>query len=76
MKFTKWNFPTRNLQVGDLVCLLEGGLVPTKWPLARVVLVHPGRGGLVRVATVRTTKGTYKRPVIKLALILPIDDSC
>ena len=53
MKFTQWNFPTRNLQVGDLVCLREDGLVPAKWSL-----VHPGRDGLVRMATVRTTKGT------------------
>ena len=71
MKFTKWNRPTRNMEKGDLVCLHEDGLIPTRWPLARVVQVYPGEDGQVRVVTVRTAKGTYKRPVTKVALILP-----
>ena len=70
-KFTKWNFPNHNLQVDDLVCLHEDGLVPARWPLARVVAIHPGKDGLVRVVTVKTSKGTYKRPVTRVALILP-----
>ena len=28
-------------------------MVPTKWPLARVSDVHPGRDGLVRVVSVK-----------------------
>ena len=70
-KFTKWNFPNRNLQVDDLVCLHEDGPIPARWPLDRVVAIHPGKDGLVRVVTVKTSKGTYKRPVTKVALILP-----
>ena len=69
-RFTKWNNPNRNLQVGDLVCLRKEDLFPTKWPLARVVAVHPGKDGLVRVITVKTAKGTYKRPVTKVTLVL------
>ena len=72
-KFTKWNRPERNLQIGDLVCLHDEGPFPTKWPLARVVAVHPGNDGLVRVITVKTARGTYKRPVTKAALVLPCD---
>ena len=72
-KYTKWKLPSRNLKVGDLVCLQDEGLVPTKWPLARVTAVHPGKDHLVRVITVQTSRGTYKRPVTKIALILPID---
>ena len=71
MKFTKLHLSTRNLQIGDLVCMHEDGLVPTKWPLARVVAVHPRKDGLVQVVSVKTPKGTYKRPVTKLALLLP-----
>lgn len=70
-QLTKWQVPTRNFQVGDLVCLQEDGMSPTKWPLARVMAVHPGRDGLVRVLTLRTPQGTYTRPVTKAALILP-----
>ena len=76
MRFTKWSHPSRNLQVGDLVCVREDTLVPpTKWPLARVVSVHPGEDGFVRVATLRTAKGVYKHPVTKIALLLPNDSS-
>ena len=35
--------------------------------------VHYGKDGMVRVATVKTTKGSYKRPVNKLALLLASD---
>ena len=69
-KFAKWNRRTRNLQVGDLVCLREDGLIPTRWPLARVKSVHPGKDGLVRVVTIQTPQGTYKRPVHKCVLLL------
>ena len=57
--------------MGDLVLLKEDGIVSAKWPLARVTQVHPGSDGLVRVVTVRTMKSTYKRPVSKIALLLP-----
>ena len=54
-----------------MVVLPEDGLVPAKWQLARVTETHPGKDGVVRVATMRTAQGTYKRPVTKLALLLP-----
>ena len=69
-RYTKWHNPTRNIQVGDVI-LHEDNLVPTKWPLAKVIKVHTGKDGLVRVATVKTTIGTYKRPTTKIALLLP-----
>ena len=72
-KITKWKLPSRNVTVGDIVVLQEDGLVPSKWQLARVTEVHPGRDGIVRVASVKTSNGTYKRPVTKLALLLPSD---
>ena len=72
--FAKCHQPSRNTHVGDVVVLQEDGLVPTKWPLARVVKVHTGKDGLVRVVTVKTSTGTYKRPVTKIALLLPSQD--
>ena len=56
-----------------MVLLQEESLVPTKWPLARVVQIHPGRDGLVRVATIKTKTGVYTRPVTKLALLMERD---
>ena len=70
-RFTKWHHPTRNAQVGDVVVLQEDNLVPARWPLGRVMKVHPGNDGLVRVVTIKTSTGTYKRPVTKIALLLP-----
>ena len=70
-RLTKWQHPTRNVQVGDIVVLQEDNLVPTKWPLARVIETHVGNDKLVHVATIRTSTGTYKRPTNKMALLLP-----
>ena len=69
----KWKHPSRNIQVGDIVILQEDNLIPTKWPLARVVHVHPGNDGFVCVATVKTSTGIYKRPITKMALLIPND---
>ena len=40
---------------------------PTSWPLARVIKVHPGSDGTVRVVTLKTSTGCYTHPVTKLA---------
>lgn len=73
-KYTKWRHPSRNASIGDVVILQEDNLVPAKWPLARVVQVHEGKDGLVRVVTLKTQTGTYKRPVHVIALLLPTQD--
>ena len=54
--------------------LQEDNLVPTKWPLAKVIATHPGNDGLTRVVTVRTPSGEYKRPVTKIAVLIPTLD--
>ena len=69
-KRTKWKFPTRNIQVDDVVCVRGAGLAHTNWPLALVMAVHPGKDGLVRVVSLQTPHGTYKRPVAKVVLLL------
>ena len=69
-KFTKWYHPSRNASVGDIVILQKDGIVPAKWPLAKVTEVHTGKDGLVRIVTVKTQNGIYKRPIHKIALLL------
>ena len=64
-KVSKWRTPSRNVQVGDMVCLREEPMAPTKWPLARIVEIHPGKDGKVSVATIETAKGWYRRPIVK-----------
>ena len=72
-KSHKWHQRSRNLAVGDVVLIQEDSLVPTKWPLARVTEVYPGKDNVVRVVQVKTSAGTYTRPVSKIACILPFE---
>ena len=73
-RFTKWQHPSRNLQVGDIVLLQEDNLVPIKWPLGRIMNTYPGKDDIVRVVDVKTGRGVYKRPVTKIALLLPLEN--
>lgn len=50
----------------------ENNLPPGMWTLGRVIEVHPGSDGHVRVATIKTQTTTLKRPITKLSL-LPIE---
>ena len=74
-KLNKWKYPSRNMAIGDIVILQESGTVPTKWPLGRILQTHPGQDNLVRVVTLNTAQGIilYKRPVSKIAVLLPVD---
>jgi len=72
-RFAKWHRPSRNLAVGDVVILREDGMVPTKWPIARITEAHAGRDGIVRVVTIKTSTGTYTRPATKIAPLLPLE---
>ncbi|XP_031638125.1 uncharacterized protein LOC116350466 [Contarinia nasturtii] len=70
----KWCKQSENIKVNDMVLLKDERFPPTKWPLARVITVHPGSDGLVRVVTIKTKSGEFKRPVVKLRS-LPIYDN-
>lgn len=70
---TKWKSTSDvALQPGSMVIVKESNSPPFKWPLARVVAVHPGSDSCVRVVTLRTPNGELKRPVNKLCF-LPIE---
>ncbi|GFW93846.1 integrase catalytic domain-containing protein [Trichonephila clavipes] len=61
----KWQDAQPNLMEDDIVLIKEEG-PPGTWPMARVLQVHPGNDGLVRVVTVKTQDSVLKRPVHKL----------
>jgi len=52
--------------VNDLVIVKNPLLPPSKWEMARVVELHPGSDGHVRVVTVRTALSQYKRPIAQI----------
>ena len=72
-KFSKWRRPHKNLEVGDIVVMREDNIIPTQWPIARIVETHQGQDGLVRAVKVRTKNGIYTRPITKIALLLPCE---
>ena len=51
---------------GDLVMVAEDNLPPLQWPLARITSLYTGNDGHVRAARVKSPKGEYTRPIIKL----------
>lgn len=69
---TRWQCSAPSRATGDLVLIADSLQPPMKWTLGRIDEVHPGKDGIVRVATVRTVNGSYMRPINKLCR-LPLD---
>lgn len=67
---SKWLLESRNFKIGDMVFLKDDTLPPLKWQLGRIQEVFPGANGLVRTVIVKTANGIYKRPIVKLGLLL------
>lgn len=57
------------LSVGDLVIVMDENLPRGQYPKGVITKVFPDAKGLVRVAELKTSTGTFKRPVMKLAKI-------
>ena len=68
----KWQQPTNNIEVGDLVLLKEEHIKPSNWPLARIIETHPGKDSKTRVVTLKCKDNLkFKRPITKICK-LPI----
>ena len=63
---TKWKQPQDNLKINDIVLVIEDNTQPNKWHLGIVIETFIGNDGKCRVATVRSKKSSFKRPVSKL----------
>jgi len=58
--------PRENLRVGEFV-FDQGDRIPSnRWALGRIIKIHVGSDGLVRVATLKTQSGVIDRPIAKL----------
>ncbi|XP_071582269.1 uncharacterized protein [Temnothorax nylanderi] len=69
-KRQKWTNSDAGLRRGAIVILIDKNQPCMRWPLGRVVEVHPGDDGVVRVATIKTAQGIFKRNA-KLICPLP-----
>ncbi|XP_076384684.1 uncharacterized protein LOC117218910 [Megalopta genalis] len=64
---SKWKIGASDAIKVDMLVLLRDETLPAmRWPLGRIMEIHPGHDGVVRVATVKTANGLYKRSVKKL----------
>lgn len=70
----KWNKGASVVRKGMLVILKQDNVPPQQWRLGRIVDTHPGKDGVTRVVTVRTSSGEYRRPTTQVA-VLPILDN-
>lgn len=70
----KWTKDRKNIELDTLVLIKEDNLSPLQWALGRIVELSPGPDGVVRVVTMRTQNGTFKRAVRNLCPI-PKDES-
>ena len=70
-KVNKWPRCSRNIAVGDVVLIWDDGMLSTKWSLAHIMEVYPGRDEVVRVIRVKICTGSYIRPTSNIAVLLP-----
>ena len=52
-----------DIQIGSVVMVREDNTPRLLWPMGVVTKVHPGRDGIVRTVSVRTSRGTFVRPI-------------
>ncbi|XP_062537725.1 uncharacterized protein LOC134206062 [Armigeres subalbatus] len=69
----KWFKDPTMLQKGLLVILKEDNTLPKHWKMGRIEEVYPGKDGIIRVVSVRTNNGVYRRPTTQLA-VLPVNE--
>ncbi|XP_076394339.1 uncharacterized protein LOC143265527 [Megachile rotundata] len=70
---SKWHHGDgKEIKLGQLVTIREDNIPPMHWRLGRIIAVHAGQDNVVRVVTVKTQDGEFKRCVKKLAP-LPVD---
>lgn len=62
----KWRKIQENLKLNDLVIIKDDRLPPNEWTLGKITDLHPGKDDLVRVVSIKTKNGTYKRCVSKI----------
>ncbi|XP_066596264.1 uncharacterized protein [Prorops nasuta] len=69
-KRTKWIYPEQKVTIGSIVLIIEKNQPCMHWPIGRIIEVHPGDDGVVRVVTIKTSKGNFKRNVKALCPLI------
>ncbi|XP_062699619.1 uncharacterized protein LOC134284635 [Aedes albopictus] len=69
LKDTKPAARNDEIQPGRMVIIVDDMLPTTRWSLARITAVHPGKDNITRVVSLRTAKGVITRPITKICLL-------
>jgi hypothetical protein len=70
----KWKFQQNNLKIGDIVIIKEANISPSKWPLAKVTVIHPSSDGNVRAITLKKSTGSELKRTIHTVVPLPNEE--
>ncbi|XP_058811251.1 uncharacterized protein LOC131676146 [Topomyia yanbarensis] len=69
---TKWTFQRDNITIGTMVLVKEDNLPPLKWRYGRITQIYRSDDGNVRVVTVKTKDGEFRRAISNIC-VLPIE---
>ncbi|XP_003370609.1 putative integrase core domain protein [Trichinella spiralis] len=71
----RWRKTGQEPKVGDIVLVHEPSTTWIKWPIGRIIEIHPSEDGVVRSATVKTIHGSVTRSARSLRLVEPSGDA-
>ncbi|KRZ04078.1 hypothetical protein T11_4559 [Trichinella zimbabwensis] len=71
----RWHKTCQEPRVGDIVLVHEPSTTWIKWPIRRIIEIHPSEDGVIRSATVKTRQGTVTRSARSLRLVEPSERS-
>ena len=63
----------KNVTVNNVVHMHDDRMLPTKWPLACVTEVFPGKDNTVSVVKLKTSSGNYTHLITKVAVLVPAE---
>ncbi|XP_015189418.1 PREDICTED: uncharacterized protein LOC107073335 [Polistes dominula] len=66
----KWIQPQQKIEKNTIVILIDKNQPCMRWPLGRIVNIHPGQDDIVRVVTVKTVHGVVKRNATTICPLL------
>jgi transposase InsO family protein len=62
----KWHDTAKPIMVDDVVIVVDDQLPRNNWTKGIITGTFPGKDGIVRAVDVKTTTGTFRRPVAKI----------
>ena len=66
---TKWWLKqNNNIEIDVMVLIVEDNITSSLWRIGRILEIHRGKDGEIRVVSVHTKAGLLKRSIVKICL--------